>query len=165
MTPEQWAQVQVSLANHPAREAELARIADYMAFRHDLARFQHLRQTPGVAPAELERLARSLDARLSDRLARSEMHAGEARLVKLALLDVLETDAGLRTVAAAAWAQVESALAVSRAVPDARESAYQAQQRATVAAWQALPPDRRDPRALEAQLDALRRHTFEAPAR
>lgn len=165
MTFEQWTQLQATLVNHPAREAELARISDYMSFQHDFARFQQLRQTAGAAPAELVAMARSLDTRLSDRLARHEMHAGEARLAKLALLDVLEPDATARAGAATAWAQAESALAARHAVPDTRESVYQAQQQAVVAAWHAQPADRRDPKALEAQLDALRRHTFETPAR
>lgn len=160
VTPEQWQQLQQALANHPAREAELARVGEYLAFQNRFNRFQQLRQQPDAAPAELATLARALDAELPQRLARRELGAGEARLLKMALLQVLQPDDTLRQAALAAWADTEARLAAGRTAPDPRDATWQQQQAAAVAAWQALPEAQRDPRALEQQLETLRQAIY-----
>lgn len=165
VSAEQWAEARRALADHPQRDAELARIGEYLAFQSDVERFTRLRAHGKAPTPELTALARSLEARLPVRLARGEMHAGEAQLLKAAVLDATEPDARLRRAALTAWSAAEAARASASSRPDPREAAYITQQEALAAAWRQLPESERDPKQLEAQLEALRRKTFVDPAR
>ncbi len=154
---DQWAALRAEYADRPA---ELRRLADHFAFADELDRFRSGR-TGGRSAGQLA-LARSLDAGLDERLRERELSAAEARLIKIAVLDVLVDDPDQRRDALGRW---EAALAP--AAPDPERSAaladFQRRQAAVVAAWRALPPDRRDPRALERELQALRVSSFDTP--
>ena len=160
VTAEQWRHAQHAMADHPAREAELARLADYLAFKNRADRFQALRQQPGAAGAELAELAHLLDSALPERLARREVGAGEARLLKLALLQVIQPDELLRSQALAGWARSEAQLASGRQGSDPRDAQWQRRQAEATSAWLAQPEALRDPKALEAQLQTLREQIY-----
>ena len=154
---EQWAALRAEYADRPA---ELRRLADHFAFADELDRFRSGR-AGGRSAGQLA-LARSLDAGLDERLRERELSAAEARLIKIAVLEVLVDDEDQRRDTLGRW---EAALAPS--APDPERSAaladFQRRQAAVVAAWRALPPDRRDPRALERELQALRVSSFDNP--
>jgi hypothetical protein len=164
LSAEEWRQLQAALAGHPQREAELARIGAYMAYMRSVERFRQLRgqaREPGSPPpAELQALARTLEAELPQHLERGELSAGEAMQLRLATQEVLQPDAAARQAALALWQQGLAQAAAQKRQPDPREAQFQQRQAALVAAWSAQPPEQRDPRALEAQLDALRQSIF-----
>jgi len=150
------------LKDHPQRDAEIRRVAEFMDYMNAAQRFQALQAAAHRGP-ELQQLARVLDAGLPTRLQRQEVSLGEARLLKLAITQALEPDASRHDMQLAEWrAATEAVLAQSAttAAPDARAADYERQQIAAVAAWQALPPNQRDAGQLEAQLDALRAAAF-----
>jgi len=164
LTAEQWQQLQQALADHPQRDAEMARIGAYMAYMNTAQRFRELRQqAAGTPPGEaLQGLARTLESGLQEHLDRGEMTAGEALLLRSATQEVLQPDSALRQQALTLWQQGLASAQAAR-TPDAREAAFAQQQAALVAKWSALPAAQRDPRALEAQLDTLRQGIFNPP--
>ncbi|MCW7540384.1 hypothetical protein OOT46_21355 [Aquabacterium sp. A7-Y] len=156
VSPEQWQQLQDRLRDHPEREREIARLTDYLAYVHTMERFRLARSEAAPAGA-LRPLARRLDAGLDQRLARGELSLGEARLLKAALLQVLQPDAKQREAALALWIEQQ---APPPAAADPRAETFRRQETALVLAWQALPPAQRDPQELQAQLDRLRQSVF-----
>ncbi|HET7865978.1 MAG TPA: hypothetical protein VFL86_16380 [Burkholderiaceae bacterium] len=164
LSPEQWQQLQQALADHPQRDAELARIGAYMAYMNTAQRFRELRQQgAGTPPGEqLQGLARTLESGLQEHLDRGEMTAGEALLLRSATQEVLQPDSALRQQALAVWQQGLAAAQAAR-TPDPRETAFAQQQAALVARWSALPAAQRDPQALETQLESLRQGIFNPP--
>jgi hypothetical protein len=164
LSPEQWQQLQQALADHPQRDAEMARIGAYMAYMNTAQRFRELRQqAAGTPPGEaLQGLARTLESGLQDHLDRGEMTAGEALLLRSATQEVLQPDSALRQQALTLWQQGLASAQAAR-TPDPRETAFAQQQAALVAKWSALPAAQRDPRALEAQLESLRQGIFNPP--
>lgn len=145
LAPDPWRELQRELAGQPA---ELARIVASLTYADQLQRFRTTRE---------HALAVALDAGLEERLRQREMSANEARLVKIALLDVLVDDPAQRQSAIAAWDQAH---APAPRVSSAREADFQRRQAQIVAAWSANP--QRDPAALEKELDALRQASFGA---
>ena len=111
---------------------------------------------------ERRTLAQALDAGLDDRLAQRELSAGEARLIKIAVLEALQPDAPQRAAALQQWEQRIAAATPPDTSDAARNAAYQQRQADLVAAWSARPVAQRDPRVLEQQLDALRQASFGA---
>jgi hypothetical protein len=164
LSPEQWQQLQQALADHPQRDAEIARIGAYMQYMGTAQRFRQLRQqAAGAAPGEeLQALARTLESGMQEHLDRGELTAGEALLLRSATLEVLEPDSARRQQALALWQQGMASVQAAR-TPDAREAAFAQQQAALVAQWSAQPAAQRDPRALEAQLETLRQSLFNPP--
>lgn len=164
LSPEQWQQLQQALADHPQRDAEMARIGAYMAYMNTAQRFRELRQhAAGTPPTEeLQGLARTLESGLQEHLDRGEMTAGEALLLRSATQEVLQPDSALRQQALTLWQQSLASAQAAR-TPDPRETAFAQQQAALVARWSALPAAQRDPRALEAQLESLRQSIFTPP--
>lgn len=164
LSPEQWQQLQQALADHPQRDAEMARIGAYMQYMGTAQRFRQLReQAADAAPGEeLQALARTLESGMQKHLDRGELTAGEALLLRSATLQVLEPDSARRQQALALWQQGVASLQAAR-TPDEREAAFAQQQAALVAQWSAQPAAQRDPRALEAQLEALRQSIFNPP--
>lgn len=154
VTPAQWAALQAELA---ARPGELQRLSDHLHFND---RVQRLRQAP---PGDARHaLAREIDAGLDARLAAGELSAGEARLLKMAVLRELLPDEAARQAALSQW---ETALAARPPDPftraaHARDAEFQRRQQAVVDAWRAQPAAQRDPKQLERQLDALRAETY-----
>ena len=147
----QWAALQAELAGRPD---ELRRVVAYLGFAADMQRWR-------AGSGDRAALARRLDAGLDDRLRQRELSAGEARLIKAALLEQIEPDPARRAAALARWESQWAAPPVQRS---AAEAEFQRRQAEIVAAWQALPAARRDPKALERQLDALRVAMFASPA-
>jgi hypothetical protein len=162
LTPDEWQQLREDLANHPQREAELARISQLMLFHKRVQQFRELRSA-GTATGPLRALAQAIDAEMHTHLQNNELSAGEARLLKAALLEVLQPDALQRQAALAQWAAGESALVAAQHQDDAREVQYKQKEAELLAAWQARPAAQRDPRELETQLEALRRQVFPEP--
>jgi hypothetical protein len=154
----QWQALQAELAGRPE---ELRRLVDYFGFADRLQRFRALRAAG--AGAEMLPLAREIDAGLDERLLRRELSAPEARLIKLAVLEVLQPDESQRQAALSAW---EDAVP-RRTAPDpavaAREAEFQRRQAEIVATWSARPAAQRDRQALERDLEALRRSSFDTP--
>lgn len=164
LSHEQWQQLQQALADHPQRDAELARIGAYMAYMNTAQRFRELRQQAAGNPPgeELQGLARTLESGLQEHLDRGEMTAGEALMLRSATQEVLQPDSALRQQALAMWQQGLAAAQAAR-TPDPRETAFAQQQAALVARWSALPVAQRDPQALETQLESLRQGIFNPP--
>jgi hypothetical protein len=163
LTPEQYRELRATLADHPQRGVEIARVAAYLQFTAQWQAFLQRRAT-GAIDDDLRALARTLDDGLGERLAQREMTAGEAAFVKAALLDVLQPDAAARDAALKAWrAEADAAARAAAPPPDAREAEFARRQAALVAAWQALPPAQRDAQRLEAELEALRQSVFTTP--
>lgn len=162
VSADDWRKLQAELAQRPD---ELQRLNDYFVFADQAQRFRALdRPAPGQPAAHAERLAlaRALDAGLDQRLRQREVNAAEARLIKIAVLDVLVDGDAPRRQALAAWeadvAQAASPLAAETAA--ASNAQFQRRQAEIVAAWSATPADQRDPRELERRLDALRVEHF-----
>ncbi|HUG25085.1 hypothetical protein [Piscinibacter sp.] len=159
MTAEQWLTLHESLKDHPDREAEIARVSDHMAYRAQLERYRALlAQGPAVEVQTRDVAASLLDA-LPARVARSEASAVEALALQERLLHTLYPDESARQERR----EVERGrLQEAQPVPpDLREQAerdarYQREQAALVAAWRALPAEQRDPKQLEASIQALR---------
>jgi len=147
----QWQSLRHELAGRPD---ELRRVVDYLSFSD---RLRHFRDDPA---ADRKALAAEIDRSIDERLRQRELSAGEARLVKIAVLQELLPDDAQRQAALQAW---ETALRAAEK-PDlalaAREADFQRRQAEIVAAWQARPAAQRDPRALERELDALRQSSF-----
>ena len=156
LTPEQRQQLAAALADHPQRDAELRRIAQYMRFQ---AQLEQWRQADA---AKQPALARQLERALDERLARREMSAGEAQQLKAALLSTSEPDATRRAAALTRW-QREVGTAALPAV-DLREARYLQAQADALARWQALAAAGRDPALLQAELQRLREQAFAAGA-
>ena len=162
VSAEQWATLRETLKDHPQRDAELRRVAEFMNYMNAAQRFRSLQAAAHSGP-ELQQLARLLDAGLPTRLQRQEVSLGEARLLKVAITQALEPDASQREVQLAEWRATTAAVLAQMATstpPDLRGADYANQQAAAVAAWQALPANQRDPNQLESQLDALRAAAF-----
>jgi hypothetical protein len=159
VSAQDWRTLQHELAQRPE---ELRRVADYFVFADQVQRFRALGNTPA---AERRALARLIDDGLDQRLRQREVNAAEARLIKIAVLDVLVEADGPRRQALAVWeAGVGSApRPIDVASAAARNTEFQRRQAAILAAWSATPPEQRDPRALEAELDSLRRSSFTPP--
>lgn len=154
VSAEQWAALEAELAGQPR---ELERLAAHYAFADLVRRY---RATP--AGDARRALAQQIDAGLDARLEAGELSAGEARLIKLAMLRELQPDEATRRIALSQW---ETALA---ARPDgaaaqqlrAQDEDFQRRQQQLVAAWRARPPAARDPKELERELEALRRAVY-----
>lgn len=155
MTPSQWRDLQDALKDHPGHVAELRRVAAYMAFKDRLARFQAAREQAPGGP-ELQALAQQLDAELPAHLAQGDLSLAEAHALKGAVLQVLEPDTDRRFERLAQWAQQQQQQQGPAAANSPREEQHTQRQAAILAAWQALPPEQRNPGQLEADLEALR---------
>lgn len=173
VSAEQWRQVREALAEHSDRDAELARIGAFLSYQSDVERLRELRQRgaarSAAESAELRALAQSIDAGLSERLARKEMTAGEALALRSAVLEALQdgetaspVQIALRQQQLLAWGQDLARRATAARKPDPREQRFGVEQAALVAAWQARPEAQRDPRELEQALEALRLRSFPA---
>ena len=156
----QWAQLQTSLADHPQRDAETARIVEFLAYQRAVRSFRAQRQGGAAAPAVVE-LARRLDAELPLHVARGEMSGPEAFRLKAALLESLEPDPGRRTEALAAWRDTQ--LQAHPRSTDPRDAAFLQAQQALVAQWRATAPPGTPPDGLIAELEALRQRSYAPP--
>lgn len=155
VSAEQWAMLQKELAGQPQ---ELRRLAGYYAFGDALERYRSGKDS--LSTAERQALARTLDAGLDERLRQRELSIGEARMIKMAVLQELLADDAQRAEAMVRWQAEQVATQPAATAHLARERSFLQQQAAVVAAWQAKPVAQRDPQALERELDALRRATF-----
>ena len=150
VTPAQWAALQQELAGRPD---ELQRLHAHFTFADQLQRF---RASPRTEGAERLALAQALDAGLDERLRQREVGVGEARLIKTAVLELLQPDGAQRAQALRQWEAAMAAALPADTRHATDNAAFQRRQAALVAAWQAQPTATRDARQLEQQLDALR---------
>jgi hypothetical protein len=159
VTPAQWAALQQELADRPN---ELQRLRAHFTYADLLQRF---RAAPHSAAAERLALAQALDVGLDERLRQREVGVGEARLIKTAVLELLQPDAAQRAQALRQWEAAMAAALPADTRHASDNAAFQRHQAELVAAWQAQPAAARDPRQLEQQLDALRqaRHGASTP--
>lgn len=149
----QWASLRRELASQPA---ELARLRAYFAFSDAVGRLRD-----GSASADQRRAAAlAVDAALDERLERREVSGAEAKVIKVAVLDQLLDDPAARSAALERWQAEQTAAHPPDTAYRVREDDFLRRQAAIVAAWQARPPAQRDPKALQAELDALRRASF-----
>lgn len=163
VTVAQWAQLRAEMANQPNGHAELRRLTEYFVYADVLQRFRRL-HAQGGSLVEQRALAQQLDRGLDDRLQRREVSAADAQRIKAAVLEVTLPDVSQRQHELALWTQAQRARAGTQDADSAqREAQFQRQQSAIVAAWSARPPAERDPKVLEAQLEALRRASFATP--
>lgn len=170
VSPPTWARLREELSARPEGQAELRRLAGYYAYADTLARFRGLRAGQGDL-AERIRLARTLDEGLDEHLRQGELSGGEARLIKLAVLEATEPDPERRGEQLAAWASsVEAAGATANRDADAgvriaraRDEAFQRAQAELVAAWTARGDAARDPAGLAQALDDLRQRRYATP--
>jgi hypothetical protein len=160
LSAEQLQQLRASLAQHPQREAEVARVSAYLLYSAQWQNFLD-RRAAGAAAEELLPLARTLDTGLEQRVLQREVSAGEALLMKNALLEVLAPDTAARQAALRDWRERSSA-AVPNA-PDPQTAEFERRQAEIVSQWRALPPNQRDAQRLEADLEALRQSSFATP--
>lgn len=156
VSAEQWSALQQELADRPA---ELRRLEAHFVY---VDRVQRFRALPREATAERRALAQALEDGLDERLRQREMSAGEARLVKIAVLELRLPDEAQRLAALLQWERDTAAAMPPETRHLAAEADYQRRQAALVAAWSARPAAQRDPRALEQELDALRQASFGA---
>lgn len=149
-----WAALQAELAGQPA---ELQRLADHYRFADLVQRFR-------AAPAGDARraLARDIEAGLDARLEAGELSAGEARLIKLAVLRELQPDEAARRLALSQWETALAARPPGAPVQQAkaRDDEFQRRQQELVAAWRQRPAAEQDPKQLERELDALRHAVY-----
>jgi len=169
LSAEQWRELRATLADHPQREAETARVVAYLQFAARWRQFAEQR-AGGAAVAELKPIALELDAALDTRVQQRELAGAEARAVKGALLEVLEPDPAARERTLRDWqARIgttqRAAQAAQQAADDAQRREFERRQAEIVAAWRALPPSQRDAQRLEADLEALRLGVFATPTR
>jgi hypothetical protein len=106
-----------------------------------------------------------IDRSINERLRQRELGAGEARLIKIAVLQELLPDETQREAALQAWETAQRAAAKPDLAVAAREADFQRRQAEIVAAWQAQPARQRDPQALERELEALRLSSFSTTPR
>ncbi|WP_425257735.1 hypothetical protein ACPOLB_19720 [Rubrivivax sp. RP6-9] len=150
VTPAQWAALRQELSGRPD---ELQRLRAHFTFADQLQRF---RATPSTAVAERLALAQVLDAGLDERLRLREVGVGEARLIKSAVLELLQPDSVQRAQALRQWEAAMAAALPADTRHASDNAAFQRRQAGLVAAWQTQPAAARDARQLEQQLDALR---------
>jgi hypothetical protein len=163
VTAEQWQSLRESLAGHPDRDREMARIAAYFEYRHAVQALRSLPRDTANAQA-LRDAARRVEAGLAERIAQGEVTAGEALALEQAALEVLQPDTAQRALAIEQWraAQTPMPNAPQTSDDDARNAVFRERQAALVAAHRALPASQRDPAQLAAQLQALRTDVFDA---
>ena len=150
----QWQALRSELAGRPD---ELRRVVDYLSFSDRLQQFRDCKAVDRKA------LAAEIDRSIDERLRQRELSAGEARLIKIAVLQELLPDEAQREAALLAWEAAQRAAAKPDLGVAAREADFQRRQAGIVAAWQAQPAAQRDPQALERELEALRRSSFSSP--
>jgi len=89
----QWKDLQLVLKDHPNRDAELARVAEFVAYESRLQRFQQLSATPATEQSpEARELARTLLEQLPIRIGNGEVSAPEAGALSERLLVTLHPD-------------------------------------------------------------------------
>ena len=162
---EEWAMLQETLKDHPQRQKELDRIVAYLRFQKEFEAWQSLRDGGDVA--QRHAVAQRLLDELPSRVAQREVNAGEAIVLQAALVEDLVADPGQREQRLAQEKQrlataptSEEAQARERDERQLRD--FEQRQAAIVSQWQALPAEQRDPKWLDAQLEAARRASFDS---
>lgn len=165
---EEWHRLKAALPDTPQGRRDLQQAGEYLGYQHRLEKWQQLKGAGGDATARAA-LAQSLLDELPTHVARRELTAYEAQmLVQTLLQDRIDDPAVLAQAVQAELQKLQAAQPApapeQSAQQQARLAAYQQQEAAIVAAWQALPPAQRSQQALESQLDAARRNTLAADA-
>ncbi|MGC4060696.1 MAG: hypothetical protein QM749_07555 [Aquabacterium sp.] len=158
-SPEDWAALKDALSKTANPRAELERIVKYLRFQKGFEQWQALQEGPDVATRR--RLAERLMEQVPERMAQGEMTYGEAQMLESALLADIEPNEEMRKQ------RLERAQSLLRgAAPKAdgeqqvRDASllaeYKRREAAIMAAFQALPEDKRDQLQLGKDLDAAR---------
>lgn len=145
--------------------AEAVRVTNYLNWMSSFEKFQQA-QAQGASPRELRSLAKEVDSGIDARIENREMGSAEALHLKSALIEIIEPDPSQRVQMLAQWraAQANRAIDENVAAEAARADAFRQEQSKVVLAWNALPPQQRDPQQLESQLQTLRDRIF-SPAK
>jgi hypothetical protein len=151
--PEEWAALKSAMAQTPNPRAELERVVKYLRFQKAFEQWQSLQDAPDVLARR--KLAEKLLEQIPERLAQSEVTAGEAALLQSALLADIEPNEGLRETRQQQELEKLKASAPAPEV-DLCFPEYKRREAAIVAAYQALPESRRDSAQLTRDLDAAR---------
>jgi hypothetical protein len=150
LSPEERQALASALADHPAREAEMRRVAGFLRLQRQVDAWRDSR-TAQAEPSARRELAARIEAALPAALAARSVSTGEALQLQAQLIGDREPDADRAVAELNAWR--------SRHVPPAEtpDRGFLAQQQALVAAYVGQPDK------LEPALDALRRKHFPNP--
>lgn len=146
LSAEERAALAAALAGHPARDAEMRRVAGFLRLQRQVQAWREARAKQPDAAA-----AARIEAALPAALAARSVSAGEALQLQAQLIAAREPDAARADAELAAW---RARHVVASAGPTAREREFLAQQQALVAAYQGKPEK------LEPALQALRLKHF-----
>ena len=164
ITPERWQALVEELSAKPDGAAEIARLESYLHFSDAVRQFRELQRVArGAEPtAAVVALAGRIDAAVDIHLQRRELSGSEAYDIKAAVLEVLEPDPDALDDKLERWA--ESSLPRQNTDTDRaamqRDDEFARRQAAIVAAWSSLPPQQRDPAALERDIANLRQEIY-----
>jgi hypothetical protein len=128
------------------------------AYRSALERYAALRSR-GATPAQLDEVARILDAGIDARVDRGEMTLADGMELMADLLDVLEPDPRDRGPLLAQWREQKLAAGRPR---QPRDPGLVSREAVLVAAWQARPAARRDAHELEWAIQQLSKAPLES---
>ena len=173
----EWQRLQAAIGDAPADHDKLMQAAAYLGFRHRVQRWNNMRLASDPLDAR-QALATQLLAELPTHWQRGELNGAEAQGLWNELrseLGLPEDPSGQALIQAATPAQAQTGAdagagdaqaqqAAAAQAEDARRlAAFKSGQAQIVQQWMATPTAQRDPKALQAQLDALRRQSFDSP--
>lgn len=158
-SPEDWAALKDALSKTPNPRAELERIVKYLRFQKGFEQWQALQDGPDVATRH--RLAERLLDQVPERMKQGEMTYGEAQMLEAALLADIEPNEEVRKqrlerLQGLLAGSVPKAEAEQQVRDAAMLAEYKRREAAIVAAFQALPENKRDQAQLGKDLDAAR---------
>ncbi len=162
LSVEQWQSLRERLADHPQRDAEIARIVAFFQYRQAVDQLRVLRTRPDDRAAFLA-AAHAVDDGLAQRLANGEVNAGEAYQLKAVALEALEPDPQRRLAELRRWhAEMKSRMSAAPAPTESPEAIFREREAMLLAEQRVLAPAQRDEAKLAAQLQALREQVFDA---
>jgi hypothetical protein len=158
-SPEDWAALKDALSKTPNPRAELERIVKYLRFQKGFEQWQALQDGPDVVTRR--KLAERLLEQVPERMTQGEMTYGEAQMLESALLADIEPNEELRKQRLdRAQNQLRGSVPKADAEQQVRDASllaeYKRREAAIMAAFQALPEDKRDQLQLGKDLDAAR---------
>lgn len=175
VTRKQWQTLVAKASTRPDGAQEMARLEASYRFTDALRQFRDLarsdidratqvsqeRAAPGLVS-----LATQINVQLDAQFAQRGITLSDAAEVKAALLAVLEPDADRANVALEHWVQAQSR-ARSDDLRDAlkRSPEFARRHAEVVKAWHTQPPLRRDPKAIERDLERLHVEMFGGTSR
>lgn len=159
LTSAQWQAQVAALSAQPDGATKIARLESYLVFNDEVRQFRQLHDnSTGLPSPSLVALARQIDTALDTHVKQRMLGSRDAYDIKGALLDVLEPDPDRADDALERWADAIAVMLASDTDRSAvaRNNEFERRRQALVSAWTALPPERRDPQALERDIARLR---------